>query len=101
MNRQSRAKQFMPFNALKGYYKLIKEKEKIRLKQHEIKKLTDEEINFRLKNLKRFEEVEIIFKNGTALEKVVGIISKIDKENKQLLVINKTIHFEDIIDINI
>lgn len=95
----NRARQFIPFNSLKGYYNLIKEKEKIKLKKSQVKKLTDDELNFILCSLSVGCFVKIIYlENGSLIQKE-GIITKMDNLNKNITIIKQQIPFESIINI--
>ena len=48
MSREERAKQFMPFAALKGYEEALKEKEKIVVPRRELSEETKEQLDRRI-----------------------------------------------------
>lgn len=100
MNKHSRARQFIPFAALKGYINLIKEQEKIKLKKREVKKLSDDELAHKIKQIKELKICEIIYITDGKIVKTSGIISKINFNEKWLICIKNKINFENIIDVN-
>lgn len=94
-----RAKQFMPFSALQGYYDLIAAKE---CTFETKKELSDEQtalINNTLKHLRKGKIVELTYYNHHGYEKISGCITGIDLELKTLNVIKTKIPFADILDI--
>lgn len=46
MNREERAKQFMPFAALKGYEEALREKEREVAEREKKEQLSDEEVSY-------------------------------------------------------
>ena len=76
--RADRAQQFMPFAALKGYYDLIRERERVAEPKRE---LTDEqalELSRKLSQLKRREMACIVHYDGEAYVTARGLVSDID-----------------------
>ena len=75
--RADRAQQFMPFAALKGYYDLIRERERVAEPKRE---LTDEqalELSRKLSQLKRREMACIVHYDGEAYVTARGLVSDI------------------------
>ena len=97
----NRAKQFMPFAALKGYFDLIKTCEKIKEDKKELSEHEAEKISNTLNKLQKGMLVEITYYNIDFYNKIKGIISEIDKNYKVLSIIKKKIKFCDIIEIQI
>lgn len=99
MSREERAKQFMPFAALKGYPEALEKKEKIVVSKA---LLTDEYAEILDAKLKRISKNDIItvvyFSNGEYLKKT-GMVSRIDVTSRVLKVVNVKILFDDIYDI--
>ncbi len=101
MNRVDRAKQFLPFDALKGLKEELKKREeKLQLEERRI--ISEEKafvINEILTTLQNGDECEVeYYSNGTYL-KIFGKI-KIIKNIKQIKIADKIINFNDIYDIN-
>lgn len=100
-NNLDRAKQFLPFDALKGFRKALEEKEKI----VENKKSLDDdyfkELDIKIKNLKRGMNIRIKYYNELEYIETIGIIKKIDMNNKYIYILNSKIDFDNILDIEI
>lgn len=99
MSRQERAKQFMPFAALKGYEEALHRKEKIVVPKKELseeqKQLLDEKFHLIRKN----DVITVIyFHRGEYLQKT-GMVSRLDPTARVLCVVHTRISFEDIYDV--
>lgn len=101
MSKEERAKQFMPFAALKGFEAAIAEKEKPVICKVEISEDRKEELDRKLKELNVNDIATIVYYNNGAYVKKTGMISKIDTSARYIRVINTKINFMDIYDINI
>lgn len=102
LSREERARQFMPFDALKGFNEALREKEK---EYEERRELSEEEINKiseKLKNLDKGNEVNIIyyFNKRYITENIV--IKEINKLKQRIVTENeKNIRFDDVLRIEI
>lgn len=100
-NNDFRAKQFMPFDALKGF------KEAIRIienKGSKKKTLSDDSVSYinnKLKQLHKNSNVTIKYYDGLDYIETSGLIKKVDNINKQIYVLNSKINFGDILDVEI
>ncbi len=99
MNRADRARQFLPFNSLRGYYDLIKEAEREKtekkiLDEDELKKLADT-----FNELKRGMIVKITYYDVDSYKVIVGMIAKIDVIYRNITIVKTNIPFDDILDI--
>ena len=97
--RASRAQQFMPFAALRGYYELIRERERIVQPKHE---LTEEEalaLSGKLSRVQRRTMVRITYYDGDAYATSCGMVSDIDVASRTITVVRTRIRFGDILDI--
>lgn len=96
MDRENRAKQFMPFDALKGLREALAAKEKIIVPKKELSEEQKELLDYRLQELKVMDMVTVeYFHKGEYLQ-MTGVVSKIDLERKTLTVVNREIRFADI-----
>lgn len=96
--KADRAKLFMPFAALKGYYELILEQEE---RSEPRRELSEEEAHFldeKLKHLERGMNVRIRYYLHTAYTDISGEISKLDLVFRYLVINDRRIWFDDIID---
>ena len=99
MNREERAKQFMPFAALKGYPEALRKKEKIVVPRAEVSEEYAEVLNRKLKKVKKNDMITVIyFSKGEYLKKT-GMVSRIDETARVLKIVNTKIGFDDIYDI--
>ena len=99
MSREDRAKQFMPFAALKGYPEALRKKEKIVVSKAELSEEYAEALNRKLQKVKKNDMITVIyFSNGEYLKKT-GMVSRIDETARVLKIVNTKIGFDDIFDI--
>ena len=98
-SRAGRAQQFMPFAALKGYYDLIRERERVVQPR---RALTDEEaleLSGKLLQVERRKMVRVVHYDGEAYVTTHGLLSDIDLAGRTLTVVRTRIAFDDIADI--
>ena len=99
MSREERAKQFMPFAALKGYPEALEKKERAVVSKAELSEEYAEILDIKLKQISQNDIITIIyFCNGEYLKKT-GMVSRIDETARILKVVNTKILFDDIYDI--
>ena len=94
---QNRAKEFMPFDALKGFKEALKKVEKIKENKKELSEDIFSELNDKLKTLKKGDYVILEHFNDMNYIKTKGIVKKVDYINKVIYVGNSKIFFDDII----
>ena len=96
MKREDRAKQFMPFAALKGYEAALREKEKIVVKRIELTEEYKDELDRVLHELKVRDIVTVTYyKNDEYLE-MTGMVSRIDITARLIKVVNEKIEFDNL-----
>ena len=100
MNRQDRAKQFMPFAALRGYYDKILEKQKVLEEKKELSDSTLQLLSDRLTKLKKAQMLSVTYYNKDHYDTIEGLVSNIDTVFKTLRVVKTTINFDDIYDLS-
>ena len=101
MNRRDRAKQFLPFNSLRGYYDLIREKEKEVVPKRCLSDYDIELINENLLKVEKNRMVKVTFYEIDAYKTIEGIVSKIDFDNNFITIVNTKISFNDISSIEV
>lgn len=99
MSISNRAKQFAPFDALKGFREALKEKEKIKIDKKELSDDRSKEINDLLKDMKEGMLITIVYYSDGEYIQLTGIIVKIEKQKRCMQIAETTIHFDDIYDI--
>ena len=99
MSREDRAKQFMPFAALKGYPEALRKKEKIVIPRAEVSEEYAEVLDRKLREVNKKDIITVIyFHNGEYLKKT-GMVARIDETARVLKIVNTKIGFDDIYDI--
>lgn len=101
MSREERAKQFMPFAALKGYEDALREKEKIRVEKIILTEERMEELNWKLNQVKQKDMITVIYYDKGEYLKITGVLSMLDQNGRVLKVVNQKIPFDSIYDIQL
>lgn len=99
MSIQDRAKQFMPFAALKGLPEALAAKEKIVVSKIEMSPEMAEELDRKMHLLKRGRIATVIYFHQGEYLKLTGMVARIDPTCRLLQIVNTKISFEDILDI--
>lgn len=94
-----RAKQFMPFAALKGLPEALAEKEKIRVPKVEISDDMAVELDRKMHFMKCGKKATVIYYSQEEYLKITGLISRIDETSRILQIVNTKIPFDDILDV--
>ena len=97
--RADRARQFMPFAALRGYYDLIRRQERVREPKHELTEEEAERLSQKLVHVRRGDLVRIRHYDGDAYVWTEGMVSRIDLDLRFVAVVKRRIPFDDILDI--
>ena len=98
-NKLDRAKQFMPFAALRGYYELIKQCEKIKEPKKELSEEEGELLSSKINTVKKNMLVKVTYYNDDSYKTLTGIVSDINTVIKTITIIKTKINFDDILDI--
>ena len=102
INRIARAKQFLPFDALKGLQEALREKE---IEYEEKKELSEESLNDLQKEFNKIEKgkkVKIRYYINSQYKNSEGIITKIDYIRKKITInMNENINLCDVLKIDI
>lgn len=99
MSREDRAKQFMPFAALKGYPEALQKKEKIVVPKVEVTEEYAEVLDRKLRNVKKNDIITVIYYSNQEYLKKTGMVSRVDETARVLKIVNTRILFDDIYDI--
>lgn len=96
-----RAKQFVPFDALKGLKEAIAAKEKRPQPRKELTDYMIEAINDTLRELEKGQQVTVIYYGSLEQEylQITGAVVKVDPYRKLLQINNVMIDFPEIIEI--
>lgn len=99
MSRAERAKQFMPFDALKGLREALKEKEKIIVPKVELSEYAKSILDRKLQQVEKNDMITVVYFEKGEYLKVTGMVSRLDISSRNLKVVNTKIAFDDIYDI--
>ena len=99
LSREERARQFLPFNALKGFNDALKEKEIEYVEKVELSEDCLNEISEILNLLEVGIKVKIKYYHHKQYIEIKGNINYIDSIKKKILVDNVLINFADILKI--
>ena len=94
-----RAKQFMPFSALKGLDEALRTKEKIVVPKVELSPEMAEELDYKMHLLEKGKVTTIIYFSSGEYVKVTGLVARIDQTSRVIQIVNTKIRFDDIFDI--
>lgn len=97
MDRENRAKQFMPFDALKGFREALEEKERVVVQKRELSEEQKEELDFKLRQIRKMDMITVEYFHDGEYVQVTGVVSRIDETSRVLKIVNTKIEFEDII----
>ena len=96
-----RAKQFMPFSALKGFREALIEKEKTIVPKAELAEDQAEIIEAKLGELKPMDQVSVVYYRGTEYVRMTGRVLNIDADRHLFTVAGITIPISDIYSLTI
>ena len=96
---ENRAKQFMPFSALKGYEEALRTKEKIVVSRMELSEEKKEELNRKLLQVRKNDMITVVYFCKDEYLQMEGRVSRIDKDARILKLVNTRIAFSDIYDL--
>ena len=91
-----RARQFMPFAALKGYYDMVRARERVPEPRHE---LTEEEavaLSERVARLRKGDMARVVYYKDDGYVSATGIVTQIETTLRELTVVKTRVPFDDI-----
>jgi trans-2-enoyl-CoA reductase len=99
MSKEDRAKQFMPFAALKGHTEALKRKEKIVVQKMELSEEYQEELDRKLHQISKNDMITVIYYHQNEYLKLTGMVARIDDTARILKIVNTKINFDDLYEI--
>lgn len=94
-----RAKQFMPFAALKGLPDALALKEKIIVDKIELPEEMAEALDQEMHKLSKGKMATIVYFDKDEYIKITGMIARIDETSRLLQIVNTKISFDDILEV--
>lgn len=101
MSRQERAKQFMPFAALKGYEDALRRKEKVTVPKAQLCPERQEELDRILRQIQRNDMVTAVYFQEGEYVRLTGMVSRIDGTARILKIVDTKIDFEDLYEVEV
>ena len=101
MSRQERAKQFMPFAALKGYEDALRKKEKVTVPKAQLCPERQEELDRILRQIRRNDMVTAVYFQEGEYVRLTGMVSRIDGTARILKIVDTKIDFEDLYEVEV
>ena len=103
MNRADRAKQFQPFDALKGLQEELRSREerRTRVAKKEISEECEEQISAELTKIYKRSDIEITFYRGGHYYSLEGTVLEKNDVYKYLLVGQERIYYTDIYELKL
>lgn len=99
MTKEDRAKQFMPFAALKGHTEALRRKEKIVVQKMELSEEYQEELDRKLHEITKNDMITVIYYHQNEYLKLTGMVARIDDTARILKIVNTKINFDDLYEI--
>ena len=96
-----RAKQFMPFSALRGLPEALALKERVIVPKIELSEEMSEELDRKMHLVKKGQIATIIYFHRDEYVKITGMVARIDPTSRLLQIVNTKISFEDILDVSV
>lgn len=101
MSPADRAKQFMPFAALKGLPEALAAREKITVDRAELSEEMYAELDRRMHCLEKGRIATVVYFSKGEYIKITGMVSRIEKTSRLLQIVNTKIPFEDILSLEL
>ena len=97
MSVENRAKQFMPFAALRGLPEALAEKEKVVVEKIELTEDMAAELDWNMRELEAGMMVTAVYFCKDEYLKKTGIVSRIDRDARVLQIVGSKIEFDDLL----
>ena len=99
MDRSSRARQFMPFDALKGFREAVAEKERIIVPKRDLSEEKKGELDWKLRRIQKENIITVEYFHDREYVQITGAVTRIDDASRTLEIANTRIAFIDISDL--
>ena len=96
---EDRAKQFMPFAALKGLPDALAARERIIVPKTELSEEMAQELDRRMHSLAKGKIASVVYFHWDDYFKITGMVARIDETSRILQIVNTKIDFDDIVEI--
>lgn len=101
MQNNDRAKQFMPFDALKGFKEEINKRKRVVVAKRELSEDDLQELQNKVYLINTGMIVEITYYDNDQYVKIKGMVSKINFDLKYIVIVKTKINIDCIVNINL
>ena len=101
VDNTARAKQFMPFAALRGYYAMVLAKNRVVEPRRELIGDAAERLSRKLALVKKGMMITVRFYRTDAYDTITGLVAHIDPEYRYITIVKTKIPFDDISDMSL
>ena len=101
MQNNDRAKQFMPFDALKGFKEEINKRKRVIVAKRELSEDDLQELQNKVYLINTGMIVEITYYDNDQYVKIKGMVSKINFDLKYIVIVKTKINIDCIVNINL
>ena len=101
IKKADRARQFMPFAALTGYYEVIKQREKIIEPRKELSEDEAEILSSKLGNIQKGMLITLTYYKEDCYDTITGLVSNIDPVYRTIMIVKTKISIDDVVDVEI
>lgn len=101
MQNNDRAKQFMPFDALKGFKEEINKRKRVVVAKRELSEDDLQELQNKVNLINTGMIVEITYYDNDQYVKIKGMVSKINFDLKYIVIVKTKINIDCIVNINL
>lgn len=97
-----RAQIFLPFDSLKGFRELLKEKERVVVPKKELSEDALVLLDYTFSQVQKGSMVRVVYEDGNDHVEVEGLVAKIDREFMKIIrIVDLTIEIKRIVEIEI
>ncbi len=96
---EERAKQFVPFAALRGLPDALAAKEKVLVPKIELSPEMAEELDRQMHLIAKGKMASVVYFHKGEYIKITGLVARIDQTSRMLQIVNTKIPFEDILQV--
>ncbi len=101
MSVEQRAKQFMPFAALRGLPEALAVKERVTVPKVELSEEMAAELDRKMHLLEKGKIATVVYFSEDEYLKKTGMVARMDESARILQIVNVKIPFDDILDVDV
>lgn len=99
MPAADRAKQFLPFAALKGLPEALAEKERMVVPKIVLSEDMEDELNQKMQEIEPGKIISVVYFHKDEYLKITGMVARFDRNSRILQVVNTKIPIDDVLEV--